>query len=219
MPQGMLKKTTGQKPKALAPLKRRGSRIIKPKKPLLIKKKKLVQKHSSGLTGLTERALAERAGHLEILEGGKKSKKEEAAKEGAAKEKQKKPKKDGVKKKKDGEEKKEGEGEEKTEKKVKKRKREQEGEKKTEGEKPKGGEKPKKKKKKKTAEKKTTEETVEKKTTTDAVAEAFPCQRPNWCVYRPGPCRNPNRCQYPASYTPEGYLRRWPTRTTEYTGT
>lgn len=31
-----------------------------------------MQKHSAGLIGLTEKNLAERAGHLEMLKGGKK---------------------------------------------------------------------------------------------------------------------------------------------------
>jgi len=36
---------------------------------------KAAQKHTSGLTALTEKNLAEKAGHLEILRGGKKDKK------------------------------------------------------------------------------------------------------------------------------------------------
>jgi hypothetical protein len=38
----------------------------------LIAKRKLVKKHSAGLAAVTEKNLAERAGHLEILGGGKK---------------------------------------------------------------------------------------------------------------------------------------------------
>ncbi|KAF1981913.1 hypothetical protein K402DRAFT_424986 [Aulographum hederae CBS 113979] len=38
------------------------------------------QKHTSGLTALTERSLAEKAGHLEMLKGGKKDRNAEAAK-------------------------------------------------------------------------------------------------------------------------------------------
>lgn len=34
------------------------------------------QKYTAGLTGKTERALAEKAGHLEMLDGGKERKKE-----------------------------------------------------------------------------------------------------------------------------------------------
>ena len=33
------------------------------------------QKHSSGLTAMTEKSLASKAGHLELLRGGKKDKK------------------------------------------------------------------------------------------------------------------------------------------------
>lgn len=36
------------------------------------------QKHSAGLTTLTERSLAEKAGHLEMLKGGKKDRLEKA---------------------------------------------------------------------------------------------------------------------------------------------
>jgi hypothetical protein len=36
----------------------------------------IVKKHSAGLTALTEKKLAERAGHLELLKGGKKTKKD-----------------------------------------------------------------------------------------------------------------------------------------------
>jgi uncharacterized protein DUF2462 len=49
--------------------------VIKPKKAKLIAKNKMIKKHSSGLTALTEKNLAERAGHLELLSGGKKDKK------------------------------------------------------------------------------------------------------------------------------------------------
>jgi len=37
----------------------------------------VLQKHSAGLTALTEKALAEKAGHLEMLRGGKKDRKEQ----------------------------------------------------------------------------------------------------------------------------------------------
>lgn len=33
-----------------------------------------IQKHCAGLTGMTERTLGAKAGHLEILKGGKKNK-------------------------------------------------------------------------------------------------------------------------------------------------
>ncbi|KAL1652347.1 hypothetical protein SLS58_000474 [Diplodia intermedia] len=59
-------------------LKPRGSRQIAPKKTKLIQQKKLLKKHSSGLAAVTEKQLAEKAGHLEILRGGKKDKKKES---------------------------------------------------------------------------------------------------------------------------------------------
>lgn len=62
------------------PLKPRGSRQIAPKKQKLIQQKKLLKKHSAGLSALTEKHLAEKAGHLELLRGGKKDKKSEAQK-------------------------------------------------------------------------------------------------------------------------------------------
>lgn len=43
------------------------------------------QKLSSGLTAKTERALAEKAGHLELLKGGKNDKKKDAKKDGLKK--------------------------------------------------------------------------------------------------------------------------------------
>ena len=39
-----------------------------------------VQKHTAALTAKTERTLAQRAGHLELLKGGKKDEKEVKAK-------------------------------------------------------------------------------------------------------------------------------------------
>ncbi|CAL5867602.1 uncharacterized protein PFLUO_LOCUS1821 [Penicillium psychrofluorescens] len=75
MAQGAIKKTT--KPSAgpkRPPSKttRPGPRQIAPKKTSLIKQQKLNKKISSGLVGKTERTLAQKAGHLEILAGGKK---------------------------------------------------------------------------------------------------------------------------------------------------
>jgi hypothetical protein len=69
--------------------KQTGNRVIKPKKTALVKQqqmkkvrsnntkakqRKLIveQKHSAGLTEMTEKSLASKAGHLEILRGGKK---------------------------------------------------------------------------------------------------------------------------------------------------
>ncbi|KAF1968022.1 hypothetical protein BU23DRAFT_394786, partial [Bimuria novae-zelandiae CBS 107.79] len=50
----------------------RGTRIIKPKKASLISQNKLKKKATSQLTAKTEKLLAEKAGHLEVLRGGKK---------------------------------------------------------------------------------------------------------------------------------------------------
>ncbi|KAL9094473.1 MAG: hypothetical protein Q9165_003323 [Trypethelium subeluteriae] len=76
MPQGAIKQkavTNPKKPSALGP--KRGAKVIKPKKAALVKQQKIKKKHSAGLTALTERNLAEKAGHLEMLAGGKKEKK------------------------------------------------------------------------------------------------------------------------------------------------
>ncbi|PGH17936.1 hypothetical protein AJ79_00835 [Helicocarpus griseus UAMH5409] len=75
MAQGEIKKkaaSSGKKPNALGPKK--GARTIAPKKANLIRQKKMTKKFSAGLTAKTERSLAERAGHLELLAGGKKNK-------------------------------------------------------------------------------------------------------------------------------------------------
>jgi hypothetical protein len=60
-------------PNILAPKK--GARVIAPKKAYLVKKKKMAKKLSAGLTAKTERNLAEKAGHLEMLAGGKRGSK------------------------------------------------------------------------------------------------------------------------------------------------
>ncbi|KAJ6261255.1 hypothetical protein Dda_3923 [Drechslerella dactyloides] len=67
-----LSKPTASKsrPQALGPKK--GHRTIAPKKNILVKQKALKKKVTSGLTAKTERNLAEKAGHLELLPGGKK---------------------------------------------------------------------------------------------------------------------------------------------------
>ncbi|KAE8151876.1 hypothetical protein BDV25DRAFT_152098 [Aspergillus avenaceus] len=78
MAQAPLKKakpSTNTKPATLGP--KRGPRQIAPKKQTLIKQKKLTKKLTAGLTARTERSLAQRAGHLEMLAGGKKDKKNE----------------------------------------------------------------------------------------------------------------------------------------------
>ncbi|WPH01771.1 UPF0390 protein [Acrodontium crateriforme] len=54
--------------------KQTGARIIKPKKPALVKQNQMKKKHSAGLAAMTEKALAGKAGHLELLRGGKKDK-------------------------------------------------------------------------------------------------------------------------------------------------
>ncbi|KAI9707949.1 MAG: hypothetical protein M1820_004368 [Bogoriella megaspora] len=77
MPQGAVKSKTLSQPKKSSTSKSvRGARVIKPKKAVLQKQQNLKKKHSSGLTALTERKLAEKAGHLEMLKGGKKDRKE-----------------------------------------------------------------------------------------------------------------------------------------------
>jgi hypothetical protein len=48
--------------------------VIKPKKASLQKQHQMKKKHSSGLAAMTEKSLASRAGHLELLRGGKKDK-------------------------------------------------------------------------------------------------------------------------------------------------
>ncbi|EON67288.1 hypothetical protein W97_06541 [Coniosporium apollinis CBS 100218] len=75
MAQGAVKKAA--KPAGVTKSQRtqRGARVIAPKKVKLIQQQKLVKKHTSGLTALTEKNLAEKAGHLELLRGGKKDKK------------------------------------------------------------------------------------------------------------------------------------------------
>ncbi|KAK0508976.1 hypothetical protein JMJ35_008347 [Cladonia borealis] len=74
MAQGTIKKSkttpsSSRRPSALSAKK--GQRTIAPKKKALVKQKKITKKYTSGLIGKTERALAEKAGHLEMLGGGK----------------------------------------------------------------------------------------------------------------------------------------------------
>ncbi|KAL2350821.1 hypothetical protein BJ546DRAFT_379787 [Cryomyces antarcticus] len=78
MAQGAVKKSKAnapKKPTASGP--KRGARVIKPKKAVLVKQNQIKKKHSAGLSAMTEKALAERAGHLEMLRGGKKDGKKE----------------------------------------------------------------------------------------------------------------------------------------------
>ncbi|KAJ5543333.1 hypothetical protein N7535_005761 [Penicillium sp. DV-2018c] len=73
MVQGSLKKAgpsgPGRKPSKTV---RPGVRSVAPKKAGLIKQKKLTKKLTSGLVSMTERSLGAKAGHLELLAGGKK---------------------------------------------------------------------------------------------------------------------------------------------------
>ena len=48
--------------------------MIKPKKASLISQQKIKKKATGQLTAKTEKLLAEKAGHLEMLRGGKKDK-------------------------------------------------------------------------------------------------------------------------------------------------
>ncbi|KAL5117138.1 hypothetical protein ACEQ8H_004963 [Pleosporales sp. CAS-2024a] len=76
MAQGAIK----TKSKPAAPKKKQqtrpGARVIKPKKASLLQQHKIKHKSSAGLIGQTEKLMAEKAGHLELLKGGKKDKKE-----------------------------------------------------------------------------------------------------------------------------------------------
>ncbi|KAH8820878.1 hypothetical protein F5884DRAFT_745217 [Xylogone sp. PMI_703] len=63
-------KASGGRNSVLGPKK--GARTIKPKKAALVQNAKMIKKHSAGLTALTERTLGAKAGHLEMLRGGKK---------------------------------------------------------------------------------------------------------------------------------------------------
>ncbi|RPB22923.1 hypothetical protein L211DRAFT_788061, partial [Terfezia boudieri ATCC MYA-4762] len=65
---------------ALAP--RPGRKVIAPKKAELVRQEKLKKKVTSGLIAATERTLAAKAGHLELLRGGKKDSKDRKEEEG-----------------------------------------------------------------------------------------------------------------------------------------
>ncbi|PIG88881.1 hypothetical protein AARAC_002566 [Aspergillus arachidicola] len=67
-------------PRALGP--KPGPRQIAPKKQSLIKQQKMTKKLTAGLISKTERNLAQKAGHLELLAGGKKDKKKENGNKG-----------------------------------------------------------------------------------------------------------------------------------------
>ncbi|KAF2678899.1 hypothetical protein K458DRAFT_247622, partial [Lentithecium fluviatile CBS 122367] len=74
MVQGAVKKSSKPTTKKPINLPKRGSRVIKPKKATLISQSKIKKKHTAGLIGKTEKLLASKAGHLEMLRGGKKDK-------------------------------------------------------------------------------------------------------------------------------------------------
>ncbi|KAF2002038.1 hypothetical protein P154DRAFT_378646, partial [Amniculicola lignicola CBS 123094] len=78
MAQGTVKKSSkpsSKKPTTFGP--KRGNRVIKPKNPRLIAQTKIKTKRAAGLSGNTEKLLAGKAGHLELLKGGKRDKKAE----------------------------------------------------------------------------------------------------------------------------------------------
>jgi len=66
---------------------KKGQRTIAPKKNVLVRNQGMIKKHSAGLTAMTERTLGAKAGHLELLKGGKKDKdrKEGDVKKGGSK--------------------------------------------------------------------------------------------------------------------------------------
>ncbi|KUJ11855.1 uncharacterized protein LY89DRAFT_673675 [Mollisia scopiformis] len=74
-PTGPTSKTSRRQP-VLGPKK--GARTIKPRNAALVKNAKITKKHSAGLTAMTERTLGAKAGHLELLKGGKKNKDKDA---------------------------------------------------------------------------------------------------------------------------------------------
>ncbi|KAH6674230.1 hypothetical protein B0J14DRAFT_665904 [Halenospora varia] len=78
-------KSTGRRQTVLGPKK--GARTIAPRKQVLVRNAKMTKKHSAGLTAMTERTLGAKAGHLELLKGGKKNKdtKEGEVKKGGSK--------------------------------------------------------------------------------------------------------------------------------------
>ncbi|CAL3967591.1 hypothetical protein PZA11_003848 [Diplocarpon coronariae] len=65
-------KVSDRRPGVLGPKK--GARSIAPRKQVLVRNAKMTKKHSAGLTAMTERTLGAKAGHLELLKGGKKNK-------------------------------------------------------------------------------------------------------------------------------------------------
>ncbi|KAJ5106507.1 hypothetical protein N7456_003182 [Penicillium angulare] len=89
MAQGALKKTktttaTTKRGGLSAARTKPGVRQIAPKKAGLVKAHKLTKKLTSGLVTKTERSLASKAGHLEMLAGGKKDRLEKEKKKALA---------------------------------------------------------------------------------------------------------------------------------------
>ncbi|KAF1846187.1 uncharacterized protein K460DRAFT_406409 [Cucurbitaria berberidis CBS 394.84] len=83
MAQGAVKKSkpvVARKPTRSGP--KPGAKVIKPKKTQIITQNKIKHKSSCGLTAQTEKLLASKAGHLEILKGGKRDKKDGGDKKG-----------------------------------------------------------------------------------------------------------------------------------------
>ncbi|CAI7628143.1 unnamed protein product [Penicillium pancosmium] len=82
MVQGSLKKktTTATAKRGANARTRPGVRQVAPKKQGLVKAAKLTKKLTSGLVSKTERSLATKAGHLELLAGGKKDRLEKERK-------------------------------------------------------------------------------------------------------------------------------------------
>jgi len=65
-------KSSSKRPTVLGPKK--GARTIAPRRQALVRSAGMTKKHSAGLIAMTERTLGAKAGHLELLKGGKKNK-------------------------------------------------------------------------------------------------------------------------------------------------
>jgi len=77
MAQGQIKKASKQaggasKSSSSSAVTKKGSRTITPKKAKLRQQAKITKKYTAGLTAKTEAMLGQRAGHLEMLDQGKK---------------------------------------------------------------------------------------------------------------------------------------------------
>lgn len=85
MAQGTVKTKTPKSSKASKPsrtskngITKKGARTIPPKKTFLMKQQKMTKRFSAGLTAKTEKMLGEKVGHLEMLGGDKKKKRNSA---------------------------------------------------------------------------------------------------------------------------------------------